>query len=116
MPTSFTHSPSGQSRLVFTVLTALFFTSVLAATASAYSNGACVNNGIEGCNAQHPNNYKARLACANSVVTQCAGHSHGGGGNGVDSASNNFTSSGNRERNRARIKSYKPPQKLKFKR
>jgi len=115
MTASFTQSSSAQSRLVFTVLTALFFTSVLAATASAHSNGACVNNGIEGCNAQHPNNYKARLACANSVVTQCSGHSHGGG-NGVDSASNDYTSSGNRERNSAIIKSYKPRQKLKFKR
>ena len=115
MKASFTHSPSGQSRLVFTLLTALFFTSVLAATASAHSNGACVNNGIEGCNAQHPNNYKARLACANSVVTQCNGHSHGGG-NGVDSASNDYTSSGTGDQNRALINSYKPPQKLKFKR
>ena len=67
--------------------------------AFAHSTGACVNAVVDSCNAQYPNNYQARLACTNSGITQCNGHSHGGGGNGVDSASEDLTSgSGGKER------------------
>jgi len=49
---------------------------LLAALASvhAHSEGDCANNGISSCNKSYPNNYDARLACANSVLTACAGH------------------------------------------
>ena len=81
------------SRAVVVVGT-LLFSSALSVPVFAHSKGACVDNVVEGCNAQHPNNYKARLACVNSGITQCNGHSHGGG-NGVDSASEDLTSGGN---------------------
>jgi hypothetical protein len=46
--------------------------------AGAHSEGDCANNGISSCNKSHPKNYDARLACANSVLTACAGHKHSG--------------------------------------
>ena len=58
----------------------LVLAALLAALASvhAHSEGDCANNGISSCNKSYPNNYDARLACANSVLTACAGHKHGG--------------------------------------
>lgn len=65
--------------------------------ARAHSVGACVDSVVTSCNAQFPANYEARIACANSGITQCEGHGHGGGGRpkpGADS----FSSSGGGER------------------
>lgn len=79
---------------VVVVSGSLLLSTVMSVPVFAHSKGACVDNVVEGCNAQHPNNYKARLACVNSGITQCNSHSHGGG-NGVDSASEDLTSGGN---------------------
>ncbi|PPD30003.1 MAG: hypothetical protein CTY20_04415 [Hyphomicrobium sp.] len=63
------------------------------APAKAHSQGQCANNVVASCNAAHPNNYQARIACVNSGLDACQGHAHGGGG-GHKSASDNLTSSG----------------------
>jgi len=102
------------SSVVFASLSVLFISSALSVTAFAHSNGACVNNVVDSCNAAHPSNYNARLLCTNNGITGCASHSHGGGGNGVDSASNDYTSGDNSER--ANIRRIKRIKRLQFRR
>lgn len=91
-----------KSSIVFISLTALFLTTFLSVTVRAHSNGSCVDHVVESCNAAHPNNYNARLACTNSGITACNSHTHGGGG-GVDSASDTLTNGDNGERSAIRL-------------
>ncbi len=61
--------------------------------AKAHAQGQFANNVVVSGNAAYPNNNQARIACANSGVDACEGHTHGGGG-GHRSTSFNLTSSG----------------------
>ncbi|HDO52644.1 MAG TPA: hypothetical protein ENH05_07900 [Rhizobiales bacterium] len=72
------------------------------AIASAHSLGACTDNVVDACNAAHPGNYDARIACVNNGITACQGHSHGGGGR-PESASENLSSGSNPEQSRTPI-------------
>ncbi len=86
---------SAQLVAVSTSLLVLGLAVVQATTtpAKAHSQGQCANAVVASCNATYPDNYQARLACVNSGLDACQGHSHGGGG-GRKSASDNLTSSG----------------------
>jgi hypothetical protein len=66
----------------------LLLTGLLAVPMEAYahSEGDCANSGISSCNKSHPNNYDARIACANSVLTACASHKHSGSSASFSSA------------------------------
>ena len=81
-----------------TSLIVLGFAAVQAATtaAKAHSQGQCADSVVTSCNAAFPNNYPGRIACVNTGLDACQGHSHGGGG-GKKSASDNLTSGGGGE-------------------
>ncbi len=95
-----------RSTVVFTALSVLFISSAFSLTAFAHSKGACVNNVVDACNAAHPSNYNARIACTNNGITACNSHSHGGG-NGVDSASNDYSAGTSGPDAATRIKRFK---------
>lgn len=85
---------------------ALPLTSGFAVIASAHSTGVCTDSVVIACNAQYPNNYKARISCVNGGISACQGHSHGGGS--TEPATNNFSAGSNPELNRVpRFKKFK---------
>jgi len=72
-----------------------------AALAAAHSTGSCVDNVVDSCNAAHPNNYNARIACTNNGITACNSHSHGGG-SGVKPGATDFTTESGPKQSRIR--------------